>query len=208
MSEPPRGSSPVRPSRGRPRDPEADAAILRATLDLFIERGVEGTSIEQIAKHAGVGKLTVYRRWNSKEDLIAAAIESARGDITPPTPIDLGDTPIAELISAVLPTLAATLADPRFRALVARVYGTSSSHPAIMASYWEHYVQPRRTTTRALLRRAQTNGALAKDADLEILMDMMVGAVMYRLSQPGPLDVSDMHRYLESLYRQIGLLPH
>ena len=58
-------------SRGRPRDPATDDAILRAGLALFIERGIEGASIEQIAKRAGVGKLTIYRRWPVKEDLIA-----------------------------------------------------------------------------------------------------------------------------------------
>src|ERR1700739_3614205 len=67
-------------SRGRPRDPAADDAILRAALDLFIERGIEGASIEQIAKSAGVGKLTVYRRWPTKEELIAAAIETLVAD--------------------------------------------------------------------------------------------------------------------------------
>ena len=39
---------------GRPRDPENDAATLRAALELLIERGVDGTSIEQVANRAGV----------------------------------------------------------------------------------------------------------------------------------------------------------
>ena len=60
--------------RGRPRDPAVDTAILRAAFDLFIERGIDGASIEQIARRADVGKLTVYRRWSSKEDLVAQAI--------------------------------------------------------------------------------------------------------------------------------------
>ena len=62
--------------RGRPREAATDRAILQAALDLFIERGVEGASIEQIAKNAGVGKPTIYRRWSGKEELIAAAMES------------------------------------------------------------------------------------------------------------------------------------
>jgi AcrR family transcriptional regulator len=62
-------------SRGRPRDSATDVAILRSVVILCIERGVEGTSIAQMAKQAGVGKPSIYRRWSTKEDLIAAAME-------------------------------------------------------------------------------------------------------------------------------------
>ncbi len=67
-----------RTGRGRPRDAAADRAILQAALALFIDKGVEGVSIEQIAKRAGVGKPTIYRRWSGKEDLLAAAIETEK----------------------------------------------------------------------------------------------------------------------------------
>ena len=66
---------------GRPRDPAADAAILRAAADLLAERGVDRISIELIARRAGVAKVTVYRRWSSKEELLAHAVEAARDDL-------------------------------------------------------------------------------------------------------------------------------
>lgn len=74
-----------------------------------------------------------------------------------------------------------------------------------MQTYWEHYVQPRRRATRALLERAKQEGVLAEDADVDVLMDMMVGAVMYRLLQPGPLDPAAMQRYIAAVYRHAGL---
>jgi len=55
-----------------------DQAILRAALELFIEQGIVGASIERIAKRAGVAKTSVYRRWSSREALLAQAIEVAR----------------------------------------------------------------------------------------------------------------------------------
>jgi AcrR family transcriptional regulator len=196
--------------RGRPRDPAADKAILQAALDLFVEGGVEGTSIEQIAKRAGVGKLTVYRRWDSKEAVIAAAIEFARDEIPETAPADFADVPLAVLIERMLPGLAKAVAEPRLRAMVARIFGASVSHPELMATYWENYVVPRRRITRALLERAQTEGVLAADADLDVLIDMMVGAVLFRLIQPEPLDAAGARGYLESVYRRAGLLdsPH
>lgn len=40
------------PSRGRPRSNDLDAEIKRAALELFIERGIAGMSIEQVASVA------------------------------------------------------------------------------------------------------------------------------------------------------------
>ena len=65
-------------TQGRPRDPSVDQAILRAALELFVEHGIAGASIEKIAKQAGVAKTSIYRRWTSREALLAQAIEVAR----------------------------------------------------------------------------------------------------------------------------------
>ncbi len=205
MSAP--AGQPGRRGRGRPRDPQADTAILRAALDLFIEGGVEGTSIEQIAKRAGVGKLTVYRRWSSKEELLAQAIETVRERIPEAPTEDVASVSLAELIERALPAAADALADDRFRALIARIFGSSTSHPSLMATYWKHYVLPRRQATQVLLERARTEGVLAEDADMDVLIDMMAGAVLYRAIQPEPLDAAAARRYLEAVYRQAGLLP-
>ena len=66
-------------TRGRPRDPALDTVILTAALELFIAHGIAGMSIEQVAKRAGVGKPTIYRRWSTKERLVADAIAALVG---------------------------------------------------------------------------------------------------------------------------------
>ena len=63
---------------GRPRSEEADQAILGATIMLLAEHGVYGLSIEAVAAEAGVGKTTIYRRWQTKEDLVVAALARMR----------------------------------------------------------------------------------------------------------------------------------
>lgn len=195
-------------SRGRPRDPAADTAILRAGLQLFLERGFEGASIEQIAKRAGVGKLTVYRRWATKEELIAAAIEKlVANKVEWPSDEVIEQVSPFQLVEATLANAAQTAAAPEFRALVGRILGSAVSHPSLMATYWTHYVLPRRALARLLLERAREQGTVDTDADLDALTDMMAGAVMYRVLQPDPPDVSEMRRYLTALYRQVGLLP-
>ena len=46
------------------------AAILGATLELISEHGFHGTAMSMIADKAGVGAGTIYRYFDSKEDLI------------------------------------------------------------------------------------------------------------------------------------------
>ena len=50
-------------------------AILEAAITLFSENGYENTSIEQIAKIAGVGKGTVYSYFHTKKDIIKGFCE-------------------------------------------------------------------------------------------------------------------------------------
>ncbi len=199
-------------ARGRPRDAATDQAILRAGLDSFIERGVEGTSMEQIAKAAGVGKPTIYRRWSTKEDLIAAAMETlivaevgwALDEVTAEV-IDT-ESPYA-LVEAAIDRAAVAVTAPQYRALVARMFGSAVSHPELMAVYWERYILPRRQIAARLLERAREQGTVAADADLDVAIDMMVGAIAYRVLQPDPPDAQEMRRYLRSVYRHVGLPP-
>nr|WP_238345129.1 TetR/AcrR family transcriptional regulator [Actinopolymorpha cephalotaxi] len=181
---------------------------MQAALELFIERGVEGMSIEQVARQAGVGKVTVYRRWASKEELAAQAIEwmvESRRDR--PSNAEVEQVKPEQLLENMLDESAELAASHDFRALVARILGSSVSHPALMRTYWKHYVLPRRKAASAMLEHAKQAGRLAPDADLDVLIDMMAGAVVYRVLQPDPPDRAEMRRYLRQIYRQAGLLP-
>ncbi len=55
---------------GRP--PLKKAAIERSALELFVEKGVDGTSIRDIAERAGVTEGALYRHHRSKDDLVRA----------------------------------------------------------------------------------------------------------------------------------------
>src|SRR5581483_7231500 len=46
--------------------------IERAALRLFVTRGLRGTTVRDIASHAGVAEGTLYRHWRSKRELARA----------------------------------------------------------------------------------------------------------------------------------------
>jgi len=49
-------------------------AALHATLELLAERGYADLTVEAVAERSGVHKTTLYRRWESAEGLVAAAL--------------------------------------------------------------------------------------------------------------------------------------
>src|SRR3954449_7681772 len=59
---------------GRPRDPRVDEAGRRAALELLVQEGFPATSMQAIARRAGVSAPAIYRRWSSKAELIEAAV--------------------------------------------------------------------------------------------------------------------------------------
>lgn len=89
----------------------------------------------------------------------------------------------------------------------ARVLGSAVSHPALMAVSWDRYIAPRRGLAARLLERARERGTVAADTDFDVAIDMIVGAITYRVLQPDPPDTEEMRRYLRAVYRQVGLLP-
>jgi AcrR family transcriptional regulator len=65
-----RPRAPGGPTGGRPRDPRVDEAIRRAARELLLEEGYPATTIQAIARRAGVSPQSVYRRWPNRVALL------------------------------------------------------------------------------------------------------------------------------------------
>lgn len=72
------------PRRGRPKDPDKRAAILAAAKRLFATKGLNGTSMDAIARGAGVSKLTLYSHFRAKDELFQLAVAAKCEEHSPP----------------------------------------------------------------------------------------------------------------------------
>ncbi|MEH2294330.1 TetR/AcrR family transcriptional regulator [Nostoc sp.] len=161
---------------GRPRSIHADQAILQATLDLLAEVGYESMSIEAIASRAGVGKTTIYRRYTSKEELVADAIESLRDDLAiPDTGSFWGDMDI------LINNAAKKIDSPLGRQTLALIISTASSNPQFAEVYWTKYTKLRREAFSKILERAKSRGEIHKNADVDLIIDLVSGSLYYAL---------------------------
>jgi len=67
----------VQTTSGRPKDLEKRAKILQAAKSIFLKMGYHAANMNQIAKEAGVTKLTVYNHFQDKSNLFMCAIEES-----------------------------------------------------------------------------------------------------------------------------------
>ncbi|WP_406329375.1 TetR/AcrR family transcriptional regulator [Streptomyces sp. NBC_00203] len=164
------------PARGRPRSEAVERAIIEGVMKL-LEDGVTlgELSIERIARTAGVGKATIYRRWSGKEELFVDVLRAAE----PPDPELPGVSMRGDLI-VLLESLRQRGLLNRSSAILHNVYAQMKSSPKLWAAYDATVIAPRRLQGYEVLRRGQQNGELRDDVDIELLNDMFVGPILVR----------------------------
>ncbi|MBW4604190.1 MAG: TetR/AcrR family transcriptional regulator [Calothrix sp. FI2-JRJ7] len=172
-------SSNSKKSPGRPRSLQSHQAMLQATLELLAEVGFDAMSIDGIAARAGVGKTTIYRRYTSKEELVADAIESVRQDVEIP---DTGS--IWSDIDALIEGAAQITFTPLGRKTVAMIISSASSNSQFARIYWEKYLQPRRDAFAVVIERAKARKEVSVNLEPGIVFDMMSGIMLYGLIFP------------------------
>ncbi len=169
-------SRPEGPVRGRPRSEAVERAIIESVMKL-LEEGVPlaELSIERIARTAGVGKATIYRRWSGKEELFVDVVRTAE----PPDP-ELPGTSLRDDLVAYLEQMRRRGLMTRSSALLRSVFAQVKSSPKLWDAYHAIVVEPRRRKQVALLRRAQENGELRADIDAELMNDLFIGPMLMR----------------------------
>ncbi|MGW6268579.1 TetR/AcrR family transcriptional regulator [Streptomyces sp. NPDC055060] len=172
--------------RGRPRSEAVERSIVEGVLKL-IEEGVPlaDLSIERIARTAGVGKATIYRRWSGKEELF---VDILRG-IDDPPPELAGESMRGDII-VLLEHLRRRGVNMRSSALLHNVFAQMKSLPKLWEAYHATVIEPQRHVMRGVLRRGMENGELRADVDIALANDLFVGPMLVRsvLRSDDPLD--------------------
>ena len=158
---------------GRPRSEKAHRAILNAAIDLFVEEGFEGMSVEGVAARAGAGKTTIYRRWSSKEDLVIEAIDELIFDVRPP---DTGSVreDLVEMLTTVQTLMTTSRAGEVFPRMAAHVAGASP----LGRAYLERIIAPRFALLQGMIARGVERGELPPQVDPELVRALLVGPII------------------------------
>ncbi|WP_439815533.1 TetR/AcrR family transcriptional regulator [Zavarzinia sp. CC-PAN008] len=205
-----------RSAPGRPRNAAADRAIPDAAIALFIEGGIEGCSIEQVARRAGVTRATVYRRWRDKEALLVHALGQVRqredARAAAGTVPDWSRFGVADLVAYMMGTVSAAMGRGDLGRLVVQLLATAHSHPALIAAYWQAHLAPRRAAFGKALEGMIAQGQLRGPAggpppDPDLIQDQLNGALLYRfLLQPGAHPLEERRAYCRRLLAALGFV--
>ncbi|HET6859261.1 MAG TPA: TetR/AcrR family transcriptional regulator [Streptomyces sp.] len=170
--QPPGGA----PRRGRPRSEAVELAIIEGVVQL-LENGVPlaELSIEGIARAAGVGKATIYRRWKGKEELFVDVLRTME-----PADPELPGVSVRDDLIALLEALRLRGVAKRSSVLLHNVFAQMKTYPKLWDEYHSTVIEARRRQTLEVLRRGIAEGELRGDLDIELLNDLVVGPMLVR----------------------------
>lgn len=153
-------ASPNRP-RGRPRDPDLDATVLRAAADVLVDSGYARLRIGDVAARAGVGLGALYRRWPGKRELVLAAL----AHVVPDRAVPDTEDPAADVLAG-LKAISEAAQGP-LRALLTGLLAEMDDDPELATAVHESVLAPVRAAHRERMRR------LVGDApDLDVRADL------------------------------------
>jgi AcrR family transcriptional regulator len=148
-------------------------------LGLLANRGYREISVETLAERAGVSRTTIYRRWPSKAAIVAAAVSSLYLDrVEVP---NIGS--LSEDLVALLSESYRLMADGDGRVLV-RLVRESGQNPELV-DVVRSVLYARRRLYVTLLNRAIARGELPPEMDQELLLDLLLGPLWFRLLLSG-----------------------
>ena len=169
--------------RGRPRNEACTGEILEAALHLVAEVGIAGLTMDAVARRAGVGKATIYRRWTSKEALMLDAwMSCVRKPVAPDTGTLQGD------LEALLGGIDSPLSDRELQRVFPQMIAAAKVNPDVADAY-RAFVEQRRAPMRAVLLRGVERGEIDPALDLEVVQDLVIAPLMYRwIVTDAPID--------------------
>lgn len=176
---------------GRPRSTRIDDDVRVAVAELLIEQGYVATTVDNVARRAGVPKSSLYRRWPSKVDMVFAAVVHD-DELTPPADTGTLRGDLGAVSAAIVASLSRPAARRAIPGLLAEAFGEESSRLR------HAVVDTERRFVGAALERAVARGELGADTDTAALTvtlhAQLLGTVLAWttvLSEPLPGDLDE-----------------
>lgn len=183
---------------GRTRDGQIDARVLAVAKRHLARHGYDGMSFAAIAQEAGTTRQAIYRRWPTKADLAAAAVDSIEDSAAPAIPPE----PLAALVAELTDFVAGVSRPGRMSLVGAMLQETAD--PGVVERYRARVIAPRRARILAVLRAAQQLDLIDRDADLEVAVTMCTGSWYGRALAGDPPPADWPQRAAALVWRAVG----
>ncbi|QPF92711.1 TetR/AcrR family transcriptional regulator [Bradyrhizobium commune] len=165
------------PRRGRPRSVETTNAILESAYALMAATGLAATTIDAVARHSNVSKMTIYKWWPSREALLIDAFLHHAAQMLPLPPASAG-TPAARArrhAAAYAEALQGEFGKVQLAVISECISKTGSAE-----LFYARYLQFRRDALVEMIAAGQKDGSVRAEAPAEDLYDAIYGSLFYR----------------------------
>ncbi|WP_234683081.1 TetR/AcrR family transcriptional regulator [Bradyrhizobium monzae] len=165
------------PRRGRPRSIETTNAILESAYTLMATTGLAATTIDAVARHSNVSKMTIYKWWPSREALLIDAFLHHAAQMLPLPPVSAG-TPAARARRHAAAYAEALQGE--FGKVQLAVISECISKTGSAKLFYARYLQFRRDALVDMIATGQHDGSILAEAPAEDLYDAIYGSLFYR----------------------------
>ena len=155
-------------------------AILKGAIAEFLSNGYAATSMDKVAKTAGVSKATVYSHFGNKENLFNAVMQDLVKDkfqtvMALESPQSLATDPKVVLSEMANRVVTNAKSDRNFQNLIRVIVGESGRFPELAKAYVNHLAKP---TIESLTKYFSSHPQL-KSEDPEAMVRIMMGSIIY-----------------------------
>jgi len=161
------------------RSARVQAAVFEAALAVLQEQGYAATSIAEIAKRAGVHETSIYRRWGTKEALLAEAGLASAEEVIPVPDTGTLRSDLVQLLQA----LSVFFQSPLGVAFIQLLASAQDTPELISArqTYWTS----RFALMRGIFEHAVRRGEIVASIDPHLVTELVIGPLYVRLLLTG-----------------------
>lgn len=139
--------------------------ITDAANALFVERGYEATTIDDIAAAVGISQRSVFRYFQTKEEIVVGKFDFVAEEMLEVLRARPASEPVWESLRRVFDLLVPYVDEPGKHEVAEPMQRIVFSTPPLFASYLQKLQQMQDAVVRALLERAETAGIPYADDD-------------------------------------------
>lgn len=184
-------------ARLRRLDAGRQGEILHAALGELQDVGYDRMTMDAVARRAGASKATLYRHWPDKASLVVDAIRLLGGgpdEASTDTGALRGDL-LALLVGTHGPTAEEQLC------VVRGMVSACATDPELARAFHTQLIEYKRGLALDILRRAQRRGEVSEVTDIQFLVDVVPGMLVFRhLLTPHPVDEEYLTRLVDEVW--------
>ena len=158
--------------RAKRRREATDRKLMKATLQIAVERGISGVTIEEVARRSGVAKTTIYRRYHNANDLLREISARYLVHDMPTEP----PSPTREHFTQMLRQLVDWVQDNDID--IKSVGIVLSSEAEFFRHIVDQVVTPWLEMLTAFLRRGGREGVFRQGLDGRLLLSTIIGSLV------------------------------